>query len=248
MEIIQFIILFFTGIIAGFIGSITGMGGTIAIPTLIFLGFNPSNAIANLKLASVGLNVVVIRDFIKSKKIVWTYFIPFTIIMVSATLLTAYFVISLPEQTLNILITSLLFFSLIIIFLDPKTGITKRKVTKTKKKLGYGFLSIATFFGTFIGGLGILKYFIVSKFFGLKYIESNASLRVPWIISGIILTIIFLINGLISFPVALTLMAGNLIGGHIGVLTEVKKGDKWVKKFFIVIIIIIIAAKLFFNI
>ena len=243
INLIEIFLLLILGIITGCIGAITGMGGVIGIPSLILFGLSPAQSIANLKLASLGLNIFAIRNFIKSKKVIWKYFLPFLIIIIITTILNAIFIIKLPSFLLNIIVTTLLIFVMILILLNPDTGIKKKKTNIRKKKKGYFFLSLATFFGTFIGGLGILKYFIVSKYFGLKYIEANASLRIPWFISSIILTIIFITQNLINYTIAAPLLIGNMIGGYIGSKIQIEKGELWVKKIFLITLLIITIIK-----
>ena len=63
---IQFIITVGIGLITGFIGAITGSGGVISIPFLIFLGLPPAHAIATERFASIGQHIATIRNFIKN--------------------------------------------------------------------------------------------------------------------------------------------------------------------------------------
>ena len=136
--------------------------------------------------------------------------------------------------------------SLLIIIKFPKIGLKDKTASNKKKNTGHIALFISTFITGFIGGLGILKYIIIAYFFETTYIKANASQRIPWVISVIITTIFLIIKGFVIIPLGLALFIGYFIGGHIGALTEIKKGDKWVRIFFIVIICLSIVKYLFF--
>jgi len=244
--IIQIILTIIIGLITGFIGAITGSGGVISIPFLIFLGLPPATAIATERFSSLGQNIATIREFIKKKKIIWEYFLPFTIIILITTLINTFMLISASEMILKFTIIALMILALIIVLVFPKIGIREKETSKKKKIQGYSMLGITTFFSGFIGGLGILKYILISYFFGTTYIKANATQRIPWAISVFITTVFLLFKGYVSIYLGIALFIGYFIGGHIGAITEIRKGDTWVKKVFIIIIILSLIKYIFF--
>ena len=50
-EIIRVPIVFLTGIVVGFLDSTVGAGGSVSIPSLIFIGLPPQMAVATDRLA-----------------------------------------------------------------------------------------------------------------------------------------------------------------------------------------------------
>lgn len=69
MDLQLLLILILFGFLAAFIDSVVGGGGLIALPALLFLGLNPTTAIATSKLAStIGLSTSTI-SFYRSGKI-----------------------------------------------------------------------------------------------------------------------------------------------------------------------------------
>ncbi len=234
--ITQLILVFFGGIATGFVGSVAGCGGAISIPLLVILGIPPSFAIATERFASVGLNLAAIRTFAVNKKIIWSYFFSFGFVLLVSSLVNAYFVIRLDENFLKIIIIFLMILSLFLVIRPSRVGLEKSKVNKKKNLAGYFSLGLVSFFTSFAGGLGFLKYILVSYFFGTTYITANASLRPPWIISSIIVTIFFLIKGVVVIPIGIALFLGYSLGGHIGAITQIKKGNDWVRVVFIIAI------------
>lgn len=131
--IIQIFITIIVGLGTGFIGAIVGAGGTISIPFLIFLGIPPSNAIATERFASLGINIATIRDFIKNKKVIWKYFIPFTLIALISTIINTLFLVSTSDKILKIIIIVLMITVLIIVLKFPKIGLKEKKRSEILK-------------------------------------------------------------------------------------------------------------------
>lgn len=243
---IQFIITVGIGLITGFIGAITGSGGVISIPFLIFLGLPPAHAIATERFASIGQHIATIRNFIKNKKVIWKYFFPFLTIIVVSTVINTFFLITISEKALKIIIICLMIVSLFIVVFSQNLGLKERKISKEERVVGYVALAIITFISAFIGGLGILKYIVIAYFFGTTYIKANATQRIPWAIAIFITTIFLAFEGYVNFVSGFALFIGYFFGGHIGALTGIKKGNKWVKDVFVAIIIISTTKYIFF--
>lgn len=238
MDILQILITLIIWIIWWFIGSIVWAWGTITIPFLMFLGIPPASAIATERFASLGVNISTIKEFVKNKKVIWKYFIPFTLIALLSTILNTFFVISLPENIIKLIIIFLMIIWLFVVIKFPKIGLREKNVNKKYKILGYISFWISNFIWAFIWWLWILKYIVISFFFGTTYIKANASQRLPWAISIFITTIFLLIKWFIIIPLGISLFIGNLIGWYVWAITQIKKWDKWVRIIFIVVIII----------
>jgi len=67
----QEIIIFITGLLAGFLGSTVGGGGFLSIPVLILLGFTPQASIALNKFGDIGTFISAVSRYWKSHKIDW---------------------------------------------------------------------------------------------------------------------------------------------------------------------------------
>lgn len=57
MDIINLLMIFAVGVIAGSFGALTGGGGLITIPALIFLGLPPHSAIGTNRLGVTGIHI-----------------------------------------------------------------------------------------------------------------------------------------------------------------------------------------------
>lgn len=237
--IYQLILTFVIGIIASFIGAVTGGGGLISIPFLMFLGLPPQMAIATNKCGSVGVSLSASYKFFKAKKINWKYVLPFSVIAIIGGLIGAKILVEINTDLLSTVVGIILLAILPLIFIKREIGVKKRKTTKVQKTIGfilYFFLMI--FSGFFGGGGGILIFYTLMFFMGFTIIESNATDIIPWFILSVSSLIFFMINGLVNYQIGIVFFFGTLIGGYVGAHTAIKKGDAWVKLIFAVVVLI----------
>jgi hypothetical protein len=244
--LITLILTLFIGIISSFIGAIVGAGGLISIPFLIFLGLPPHYAIATGRFASIGLNIVAIKEFFKHKQVIKRLIIPFILVVPTSVILSTVAVINISSEVTEGIIIALLIFALVFFALKKDVGVVTKKKKKKYQILGYVLLFVATFFGAFIGGLGVLQYLIITYFFGLTLIQANATERVAWFVAVIISTIIFAVNGYINYLLGISLFFGFMIGGYLGVNTAIKKGNQWVRMLFLLLIVVYLIKFIFF--
>jgi uncharacterized membrane protein YfcA len=102
------------------------------------------------------------------------------------------------------------------------------------------------FAGLFSGGDGTLGIYVLMLFFGLSIIEANANRSLSWLVMGTVASARYMLAGLVDYELALTLLAGMVVGGHVGAATAIKKGEEWVRLVF-AIVVVCFAVHLLFN-
>ncbi len=95
----------------------------------------------------------------------------------------------------------------------------------------------SAFFG---GGAATFVIYILMFFFGFTIIQSSATGMLPSLLLNIIALIIFAWNGIIDYPTGIALFIGMLLGGRLGALTAIKKGNAWVKALFALIVVVLV--------
>ena len=60
-------------------------------------------------------------------------------------------------------------------------------------------------------------------------IEANATELVAYSALSVSAVTIFIIKGIINYPVGIALFLGMMIGGYLGAHSAIKKGNKWLK-------------------
>ncbi len=97
---------------------------------------------------------------------------------------------------------------------------------------------IGIYKGAINSGSSLLTSYTLIHFYGLTYMESSATRKLPFLLSFIVSAVIYIQADIVNWPIAITLMAGNVIGGYLGVHYALKKGEVWMKYAFAVIVIV----------
>ena len=229
------------GIFAGFIGAMVGSGGLITIPFLIFLGLPAHMAIATHKFGAVGLKIGALTKFRKTDKIKWEYILPFSIIGVISAFAGAKLLLWIDKDLLSNLVIVLLLAVLPIVFLKKEVGTIFQKKSKLHEGVGYVLFFLAMVFSAFFGGgAATFIIYILMMFFGFTIIQSSATAMLPALILNIIALVIFAYHGIVDYQVGFALFLGMMLGGRLGAITAIKKGNKWVKVIFVLVVIALI--------
>lgn len=235
----ELLVAFITAVVTGFIGSALGGGGLLLIPILIMLGLKADVAVATATFGYVGVSLMGLYQFKKSKKFDEKIARATTTSLTIGSVIGALMLPWLDLSFLNTLIGASIIIIAIVSLIDLNSGLSKRKVSNTQRSLGHFFYMLAGIHKNLAGaGTGIIGTYIHIYFFGQSYLESSGTRRLPFLVSHAISAIIFAYLGLIHWPIGIALLAGNLIGSNEGAIFIIRKGEKWMKIGFTIIVII----------
>ncbi|OQX00743.1 hypothetical protein BWK69_00820 [Candidatus Parcubacteria bacterium A4] len=136
-EFIILIFVFIVGFSANFVGAIAGGGGLISILFLIFAGLPPQIAIATNKLGEIGSGIGKASKFIKEKKVVWEFILPFSIISLIGGCIGANILLNINQEMLSNVVGFILLLLLPTIFIKKEMGQERVVTTKKRKTMGY---------------------------------------------------------------------------------------------------------------
>jgi uncharacterized membrane protein YfcA len=219
------------GLASGFIGGVATGGGLVAIPGLMFIGLPPSAAIATNNLNAVSGVTSALR-FHKSQKLQFRKMLPLLFTAFFGSLVGSKLLLHINQAVIQkaFAIASIV---LVIAFVLNK-GPHSAKRGKIHALLGI----IAVFLGSVFAGLfgtggGFFAVYILCYLYGQSIMEANANTKVINIAGTISVIAVFLQAGLINFEIGLPMMVGSTIGGYIGALAALKKGERLVKGIFL---------------
>jgi uncharacterized protein len=238
-------LVFLIGFAASFIGAISGGGGLIAIPSLIFLGLPPHIAIATSKLGGIPHSGAPLIKYWQAKKIDWKV-VPMMLIMaVIGSIIGTQILIEINKDLLMKIVGIILLISLVFIqFKD--FGLATKETSKKSKYIGYIIYFFIAIYGAFFGGgAAIFSVLVLSHFMGLSLIRSVATHKAPQFVAFIISASIYAWAGYINYYFAVPLMIGMFSGGWTGAHTAIKKGNRFVK-YLLIFVVITSAIKLLF--
>ncbi len=237
-ELTTLIGTFFIGMLASFIGTMVGSGGLISIAFLIFLGLPPQMAIATDRLGTLGQITSAFLKYKKAKKIVWKYVPTLIILSLAGALIGSKLLLNIENHLLEKIVGVLLIIMIPIILAKKELGTKQRTHSKKRMIVGFGLYFLISILSGLIGTGGTLIFYTLMTFLGLTIIQASATDLIPWGTLAISSTIIFAMNGLINYPLAIALMLGMSLGAYLGANTALKKGNHWVKRLFVVIVVI----------
>ncbi|MFC1817130.1 TSUP family transporter, partial [Thermodesulfobacteriota bacterium] len=96
------------------------------------------------------------------------------------------------------------------------------------------------------GGGGMILTYILIIVYGKTILQSSGNGRLPLLAANILATILFITGGYVYYPLAVSMLCANALGGWFGSRFYLKRGDKKVKVFFFGVVIVLGVKTLFF--
>lgn len=229
--ILQYAIVCPLVMLAGFVDAIAGGGGLISLPAYLISGIPVHNAIATNKMSSTMGTVLATFKYARSGFIPWK---------LSLSCVACAFAGSTVGAKLALLMDSHIFTIFMLIVL-PITGLylTLRNTLITEKK-PYSYkvtvlfsMITALFLGVYDGfygpGTGTFLLLLLTGIAHLPLKEANGVTKVINSTTNIAALCVFLLNGKVLLPLAITAGLFNMAGNYLGAVYFEKGGAKNVK-------------------
>lgn len=229
-------LLFIASLIAGYIDSVAGGAGLILVPAALLAGFTPQAALGQEKLVSTVGTLAAIKNFMKSKSIIWKI-VPLGII---SSLIGAYIgtktILLLPAEIVYYII--LFFLPIGLVFTLLKGKIQKNNTLETLS-FSMGIMIFTCFivgfydgfFGPGTGSIFIICLYLLNK---IPLLNASATSKIFNFSSNIGSFVGFAMAGKMAFLVGIPMIAGSLIGNHIGSAHTIKTNGNVIKKVLII--------------
>ncbi len=240
--------LFAVAIVAGFIDSIAGGGGLIAVPALFAAGLPPAQVLGTSKLqgsfGSISASVTFLRrGEIKLRDMVLPIACTFCGAVAGALVVQA-----LDPGFLRDVIPVLLILMALYILLARKAGDIEsaRKIGPVlfAVVVGFGLGFYDGFFGPGAGSFWALAYVGLQ---GYSLRRATAATKVVNATSNVASLAIFALGGAVVWSAGLTMGAGQWIGANLGARLVMRKGAALVRPLLVVMSLAITARLLWTN-
>lgn len=235
------------GLVAGFVDSIAGGGGLLALPSLLLAGLDPVSALATNKLQGTFGTASATHTFWKKgllKPAEHKAEIACVFVGAASGVLTVNYV---PTSVLQNIMPILLVLVALYFAFAPKLS-----VHGSMPKLGVGFFSflIAPAIGFYDGifGPGTGSFFMVAlvALFGFGLIEATGRTKLLNFTSNIAALLMFIISGKVIWIIGLTMGVTQLIGAQIGARVAIANGATVIRPL-LVIMCVAMAIRLYIN-
>jgi uncharacterized protein len=236
MELDTLALLALVGLVAGFVDSIAGGGGLLALPSLLLAGLDPVSALATNKLQGTFGTASATHTFWKKgllnpsqhKAEILTVFVGAAL----GVLTIAY----VPTKLLQGLMPILLISVAIYFAVSPKLS-----VQGSNPKLGPAVFAFALapaigfYDGIFGPGTGSFFMLALVSLFGLGVIEATGRTKLFNFTSNIASLLMFVFAGKIIWLVGLTMGIAQLIGAQLGARVAIANGVKVIRPLLILV-------------
>ncbi|PNZ71950.1 sulfite exporter TauE/SafE family protein [Mammaliicoccus stepanovicii] len=241
LEFLTLFIVFLVGIFAGTINIVSAGGSLIVLPILIFFGLpttvaNASNRVAILVQNLLGLYVFYIKGM-RNVKLSIILSIPAII----GSFIGVHYAINLPDAVFNRMLGVIMLLVLIVMIIPTrwKDGHNKSEKITTFRKilLVIVFLALGIYGGIVQAAVGFLFILALNILLPkLNYAEVQCMKTLVITIYLSLSTFIFIFQGYVNWPFAISLALGSGIGGFIGGRLTVSLPEKQLKIIMFVII------------
>lgn len=231
------LLLLGTGLTAGFVDSIAGGGGLIALPVLFSIGMPPQLALGTNKLqGSFGTFSATVNYVQKGEvnlKEAWVGVV--TTFLGAAT--GAWTIQHMDGAFLKGIIPILLMAVLVYTLFSPDFGDTKRKPRLGTTSFYILFGLMLGFYDGFFGpGTGSFWTTGMVLCLGLSMAGAAGHTRLMNFTSNIVALVVFIAMGNVAWKAGLIMAVGQIIGARLGSSLAIKKGSAFIKPIFVTVV------------
>ncbi len=227
MDILNALLLFAGGVVAGVINVMAGGAGFMTFPLLVASGMTEMEANASNFVAVLPANIVGTYVYRQELTAVRRHLVSRLLIAAAGGTLGSYLLVSLGEASFHSAIPWLLTVATLCFALGPyvKRWLSDVYAFDGSKWLWLSFLLefVVYVYGGYFGlGMGIILFAIYSLFSHMDIHQSNALRNITITLMTVIGIVIFASSGLIRWLPSLIMMAGAMTGGY-GMVSVARK-------------------------
>lgn len=229
-------LLFAAASVAGFIDSIAGGGGLIALPALLAAGLTPAQALATNKLQGSFGTMAATWNFYRKGHLKLVEMWPAVLMTFIGSASGTELVKRLDPSFLSTVMPFLLIVVVIYFVFQPKIGETDRH--HRISLWGFAFLcgfTIGFYDGFFGPGTGSFFAIAFVTLLGFNLLKATAHTKLLNFTSNIASLCFFILGGKVVWVVGLTMAMGQFIGGYLGSHMTMKHGARIVRPLLITV-------------
>jgi uncharacterized membrane protein YfcA len=243
---VTYLALFPAGLVAGALNVVAGGGSFLTLPLLIFLGLPATVANGTNRVAILFQSAGAAWSFNRHRVMKWRLAVSAALpAAVGAGLGTAAAVVIGDEafrKILAFLMVAVTLWTLLGRMPEPAHGASPSRISRVG--LAVGFFGVGIYGGFVQAGVGFLVL-AVTTLAGLDLVRGNG-IKVFCILVFTVLSLsIFAWQGLVHWPMGLSLAAGNTLGGLVGAKLAILKGHRWIRGV-VTVTVIVFAIRIWF--
>lgn len=237
---LQLTLLFFAGLLAGFVNILAAGGSLLTLPVLIFVGLPVATANGTNRVAILIQNLAAIAGFKKLNVFSWRVSVLAAVPAIFGAILGANLALDISEVWFKRILGGIMIGVLVLMLYDPGKRIRAHEGPMTLTRqigFGLGFFFVGVFGGFIQAGVGFL-IIILMLLAGFDLVVTNAVKVLVVFIFTIAALAVFIYHGQVNYLFGTALGLGSALGGWLGTHVAVKKGHDWVRAFVSVVVVL----------
>ena len=209
---LEYIIIFFVGILVGGINGMAGGASVISYPVLLATGMSPVNAAISNALGVTPANFFALIAVRNQMRVYFIEYKNLIIISIIGSTIGAFLLLNVPPGVFEKMVPFLLLFASLSFLIKAKPVRGQRHGVIEK----IGIAASGLYCGYFGPGQGVMVIAVLARDIRResKTLNTAKNLIVGW--TSLISNIIYIFSGRAVWPVVIALMVGSSIGGTIG--------------------------------
>lgn len=243
----QLLLVAVIGFLGSFYGVVSGGGGLIIIPGLIFVGLSAPVAVASSRLGILGLSLTGAYRFRKAGLVRGRASLGLMAVVSAGATLGALILLRVDAATLQRVIGLLTIAVAPVIVLGRRLGLERPEPPSiTRRRVGYAVVFlIGIYAGLFGAAWATFFTYAMVAAFGTTFLQGAATRTFIGLAVGAITVTIFSIGGAMEPAPALVLFVAQAIGSYAGASFSLRRGESYARSL-IALVAVLSGLKLLF--
>lgn len=250
MGTLEYTILVFVGVAAGFINVVAGGGSMLTVPALVLMGVpgpvaNGTNRIAIIA-QTVSATIAFYRRGVRDVRVSLTL----AMALLPGAIIGAYYGAHIEGVWFNRLLAGVMIVVMLTMGLESQLKRSDAHPTADLQRpwLTHALIAVVGFYGGIIHiGIGFLIMLILHRVGGLDLVRTNMHKMATVVPYSIAALMIFQAESGILWLAGLALALGNTVGGWLGVHVSLARGEGFIRLMFNLAISALIVRLMFFQ-
>jgi len=241
LTIQTYILLFLTGLCSGFVDSIAGGGGLIALPVLFSIGLPPEIALGTNKLQGSFGTLTASYNYINKGVVKFNESLSGILFTLIGAMLGAWTIQQMAAGFIKELVPILLLFVFVYTLFSKNLG--HESASPKMPQLLFFFLfglGLGFYDGFFGPGTGSFWTAALLILLGLNMKKASGITRIMNFTSNIVALTVFIMGGKVLYSAGLCMAAGQVIGARAGSNLAIKKGVRFIRPIFLSVVFLTI--------
>ncbi|OEK03229.1 integrase [Roseivirga sp. 4D4] len=247
MDLLNILILFAIGLIAGIINTLAGGGSLLTLPVLIFMGLPPNVANATNRIGIFFNGIFAIKGFQSKGSKIDKYSLGLGIAAFFGAILGSLIAVDIKGETFNRILASVIVLVVAYMLFGTKLSSGKEERVSPKSKI-FGliaFFLIGIYGGFLQAGVGYVIMAALTFINQFSLLKTNVTKVIVVPIYTLASLGVFIYNDLINWELGIALAIGSALGGWLTSRWSTRVNDQWIR-YFVMLTALGFAVKLFF--